>query len=80
MRRTLIMMPGAITELRKVKRELMPNVWKALDQLVDDTDAVPFQPDEDDPSFYWIAVDGDIIIRFEIQDEKHAILVLDIKH
>ena len=80
MKRTLIMVPGAITALRKIERALMPNVWKALDQLVEDPEALPYQPDEDDPSFYWIAVEGDIVIRFDIQDEKHAILLLDIEH
>lgn len=78
MRRTLLMVPGAIAALRKIDRQFMPAVWQTLDRLVEDPDALPLQPDEDDPSFYWLAIEGDIIIRFEILDEKHAICLLDI--
>jgi hypothetical protein len=77
-KRTLFIMPGAVAALRKIDRRFMPAVWQTLDRLVEEPDAMPLQPDEDDPSFYWLALEGDIIIRFEILDEKHAICVLDI--
>lgn len=73
------MMPGAIAALRKIDRQFMPAVWQTLDRLVEDSDALPLQPDEDNPSFYWLAIEGDIIIRFEILDEQHAICLLDIR-
>jgi hypothetical protein len=72
------MAPGAVAALRKIERQFMPAVWQILDQLVEDPDALPLQPDEDDPSFYWLAIEGDIIVRFEILDERHAIYLLDI--
>ena len=78
MKRTLYMTATAVAALRKVERRFMSAVWQVLDRLVEDPDAMPLQPDEDDPSFYWLAVEGDIIVRFEIIDEDHAICLLDV--
>lgn len=78
MRRTLFMVPGAIAALRRIDRRFMSAVWQVIDRLVEDPNAMPLQPDEDDPSFYWLAIEGDIILRFEILDEQHAICILDI--
>lgn len=61
----------------KIDRSLVSNLWAALNALAEDPDRNHFQPTEEDPSRYWIGIDGDIVVTFEILDEKHAIRVLN---
>ncbi len=72
------MSKDAVDGMHRIPRTLVSNVWTALHALADDPDKNHFQPTEEDPSRYWIGVDGDVIITFEILDEKHGIRVLTI--
>lgn len=69
----------AVKELYQIERTLVSSVWSALDALAENPDRANFQSDSDNPSLYWLAIDGDIMIFFEIIDEDHAILVVSIK-
>ena len=68
----------AVTQMHTIDRQLMPNLWAALHELAEDPDKNHFQPTEEDPSRYWIGIDGDVVVTFEIIDEKHVIRVLQI--
>ena len=37
--------------------------------LADDPDMNHFQPTEEDPSRYWIGMDGDVIVTFTLSSE-----------
>ena len=69
----------AVAQMYRIERRLVPNLWATLHALAEDPDKNHFQPTEEDPSRYWIAVDGDLVVSFEILDEVHAIRVLKIE-
>ena len=69
----------AVKELYALERVLVPNVWAVLRALLEDPDAANIQTDEDDPSLYWLAVEGDIAVFFEIVDEQKTIVVIRIE-
>lgn len=79
MKWALWLSPQAIAALRRIDRSLVGNVTSALDLLANNPTTVNLQPNEDDPSRYWIAVEGDDTIHFEILDERHAIRVIEIE-
>ena len=66
----------AIAALYRIERGVARNVSAALDALADDPTSANLQPDEEDASRYWIAVEGDYTIWLEIID---AIRVIDIE-
>ena len=68
----------AVSQMYRIERRLVPNLWAALHTLAEDPDKNHFQPTEEDPSRYWIGIDGDVVVTFEILDENHAIRVLKI--
>lgn len=70
---------AAVQDLYKVDRRFVPLIWAALHTLAEAPDSTTMQADEDDPSVYWIAVEGDSVIHFEILDSDHVIRVLRIK-
>jgi hypothetical protein len=69
----------AVGGLYTIDRELVPNVWAALRELAEEPAAANLQASEDDPSVYWLAVEGDVTIWLEILDERHAILIVKIE-
>lgn len=69
----------AIKRLYEMDRQLVPVIWAVIDLLTENPDEVSYQPDEDEPSEYWLAVDGDVVVSFEILDEVHAIKILNIE-
>ena len=69
---------NAVRGLYQLDRELVGNIWAALHKLAIDPDAASLQTDEDDPSLYWIAVEGDFTVWFELFDEQHVIRVVKI--
>ncbi len=69
----------AVQSLYTIDRALVANVWAALRALSKDPDDVNLQPDEDDPSLFWLAVEGDVTIWLEIHDEDHSILIVKIE-
>lgn len=69
----------AVKELYALDRMLVPNVWKVLRTLIEDPNAANLQTDEDDPSLYWLAVEGDVAIFFEIIDEDKTVIVIRIE-
>ncbi len=69
----------AIAALYRIERGIAKRVSAALDALAVDPTSANLQPDEDDPSRYWIAVEGDHTIWLEILDERHAIRVIEIE-
>jgi mRNA-degrading endonuclease RelE of RelBE toxin-antitoxin system len=68
----------AISTLYRLERAIARNVSAALEELADDPTLVNLQATEDDPSLYWLAVEGDVTIRLEILDERHAIRIVKI--
>lgn len=78
MRWELRLSRGAIAALYRLERAITRNVSAALEELADDPALVNLQADEDDPSLYWLAVEGDVTIRLEILDEHHAIRIVKI--
>jgi hypothetical protein len=68
----------AVAGLYKVERSLVANVWNTLRSIAEDLKNVNLQASEEDPSEYWVAVEGDIILWLEILDEDHAIRLLEI--
>lgn len=69
----------AVQSLYAIDRALVANVWAALRALSEDPDDANLQPDEDDPSLFWLAVEGDVAIWLEIHDEGHLILIVKIE-
>jgi mRNA-degrading endonuclease RelE of RelBE toxin-antitoxin system len=69
----------AIAALYRIERGVARHVSTALDALAEDPTSANLQPDEEDPSRYWIAVEGDYTIWLEIIDERHAIRVINIE-
>jgi hypothetical protein len=70
---------AAVQDLYQIDRRFVRLVWAALDSLAANPDVANLQADEDDPSVYWIAIEGDVVIHFEILDSEHVIRVLKIK-
>lgn len=70
---------AVVQDLYKIDRHFVRLVWAALDGLAAEPNAVNIQPDEDDPSVYWIAIEGDLVIHFEILDSEHVIRVLRVR-
>jgi hypothetical protein len=70
---------SAVQDLYKLDRRLVPLIWAALHALAATPDDNNLQPDEDDPSVFLIAIEGDIIIHFEILDSEHVIRILRIR-
>ena len=68
-----------VEQLYKIDRRLVANLWATLNALAKNPDKNYFQPTEADPSRYWIGIDGDLVISFEILDEIHAIRLLKIE-
>ncbi len=69
---------NAVRGLYQLDRELVGNIWTALHKLAIDPDSANLQTDEVDPSLYWIAVEGDFTVWFELLDEQHVICVVKI--
>jgi hypothetical protein len=69
----------AVQSLYTIDRALVANVWAALRALSEDPDDADLQPDEDDPSLFWLADEGDVTIWLEIHDEGHSILIVKIE-
>lgn len=69
----------AVQDLYGLERQFAPIFWNAIHRLTENPDKANIQSDQDDPSVFWIAGEGDIVIHFEILDSEHAIRVLRIK-
>jgi hypothetical protein len=69
----------AVVGLYNVERSFVANVWAALRDLAEDPSSVNLHASGSDPSLFWLALDGDVTIWFEIIDERHAILVVNIE-
>lgn len=69
----------ATQSIYRIPRGLARNVTDAIYQLTLEPLPPTAQPDEDDPSKYWIAVEGDYVIMYEILDETHQIRVVDVE-
>ena len=78
MRWELCLSRAAIAVLYRMERGVARNVSVALDELAVTPTLVNLQVDEDDPSLYWLAVEGDVTIWLEIIDERHAIRITKI--
>ena len=59
----------------EIWRQIKPIIWALQDDPTPDT----MQADEDNPSWYWIALPGDYIVTYEIIDEEHVIRIVDIE-
>ena len=70
---------AAVQDLYKIGQPFVALIWVALNALTETPDSNNLQPDEDDPSVYWVAIEGDFVIHFEILDAEHVIRVLRIK-
>lgn len=70
--------PNAVSGLHALDRSLVPKVWAALRELAEEPVIANLNPSEDDPSLYWLAIEGDVTSWLEILDEEHAILVVKI--
>lgn len=70
---------AAVQDLYKIERAVVPMFWNAIHQLAENPDQAIIQSDQDDPSVFWIACEGDIVVHFEILDSEHVIRVLRIK-
>ncbi len=68
----------AIAALYRIERGVAHNVSAALDALAADPMLTNLQVDAEDPSLYWLAVEGDITVWVEIVDERHAIRIVKI--
>ncbi len=79
MRWTIRLDREAVADLHQIERQFVASVWKRLDAIAENPDETSYESDIDDPSLYWVAVDGDHLIFFEIIDEDRAILVTQIK-
>ena len=62
----------------RVEREHVKAIRQAIQALIADPTAAPMQSSEEDPSVYWIAVPGDVIVYFEIIDERHIVRIVDL--
>ena len=79
MKRTLFFAPSATLALRTFDRQIVRQIWAAIEALRDDPDALTITADTLDPSVFGVTVSGDVTIWFEILDERHAIRVLAIE-
>jgi hypothetical protein len=68
----------AVTAIYQIPREIWIEAKLVVWSLQDDPLPATAQPDEEDPSVYWIALPGDYIAFYEILDEHHAIRILDV--
>lgn len=79
MRWTLRYSHKALAALYQIPREIWAaakvQIWALQDNPVPDR----AQPDEEDPSIYWLALPGDYVASYEIIDEEHVIVLLDIE-
>ncbi len=69
----------AVKELYALERFLVPNVWAVLRELIENPGEANLQPYEEDPSLYWLAVEGDVSVFVEIIDEEHTVVVVRIE-
>lgn len=79
MKRTLFFAPAAVLALRTLDRQIVRQIWAAIEALRDNPDALTISADTLDPSVFGLTVSGDVTIWFEILDEQHAIRVLSIE-
>ncbi len=70
---------AAMISLYSIPRELVPGITAAFDSLAIDPWQVQTQSTEDDPSRYWIPVEGDFMVYYEIIDERHIVKILAIE-
>ena len=68
----------AVAALYRLERGIVRNVSAALEALAEEPVLANLQADEDDPSLYWLAVEGDVTIWLEILDENHAVRIVKI--
>ncbi len=68
----------AVQDLYQLERQFVPIFWKVIHLLTENPDQANIQSDPDDPSVFWVAGEGDIVIHFEILDTEHMIRVLKI--
>jgi hypothetical protein len=56
-------------------------VWRQIKSVIwalqEDPTPHTMQADEENPSWYWIALPGDHIVTYEIIDEEHEIRIVD---
>lgn len=69
----------AMAAFYQIERGIARNVSSAIDSLAENPEVTNIQPSDDDPSVYWIAVEGDVTVWFEILDEDHAIRIVKIE-
>ncbi len=79
MKRTLFFAPAAVLALRTFDRQIVGQIWAAIEALRDNPDTLTITADTLDPSVFGLTVPGDVTIWFEILDEQHAIRVLSIE-
>lgn len=79
MKRTLFFAPAAVLALRTFDRQIVRQIWAAIEALRDNPDTLTIIADTLDPSVFGLTVSGDVTIWFEILDEQHAIRVLSIE-
>lgn len=79
MRWTLRYSRQAVAAIYQIPREIWAEaklyIWLLQDNPLPDR----AQPDEEDPSIYWLAFPGDYVASYEIIDEEHAVVLLDIE-
>jgi hypothetical protein len=78
-KRTLFFAPAAVLALRTFDRQIVRQIWAAIEALRDNPDTLTITSDTLDPSVFALTVSGDVTIWFEILDEQHAIRVLSIE-
>jgi hypothetical protein len=69
----------AVSGLYAIDRHLVANVWAVLRELAEEPAVANLQRSDEDPSLYWLAVEGDVTIWVEILDERHAISIVKIE-
>ncbi len=79
MKRTLFFAPAAVLALRTFDRQIVRQIWAAIEALRDNPDILTVTTDTFDPSVFGLTLLGDVTIWFEILDERHAIRVLAIE-
>ena len=79
MKRTLFFAPAATLALRTFDRQIVRQIWAAVEALRDHPDTLTIAADTLDPSVFGLTASGDVTIWFEILDEQHAIRVLSIE-
>lgn len=78
MKWTLCYSRDAVAAIYLIPRDVWREAKLVLWSLQDDPLPATAQPDDEDPSVYWIALPGDYLAYYEIVDEGHAVRIIDI--